>query len=75
MTYFTKVVVFLLISVEEIIQSSLKWQIYKTVKEVGARMAGVSVTKTAELFRIARSTVSKVMTAFEKKKKKEKSPH
>ena len=32
-------------------------------------MAGVSVTKTAELFGIARNTISKVMTAFEKEGK------
>ena len=36
---------------------------------VGVRMAGVIVTETAELFGVARSTVSKVMTTFEKEGK------
>ena len=36
---------------------------------IGARMAGASVTKTAEIFGIAKSTVSKVMTTFEKEGK------
>ena len=36
---------------------------------VGAPMAGASITKTAELFGVANSTVLKVMTAFEKEGK------
>ena len=35
----------------------------------GAHMAGASVTKTAELFGVVRSTVLKVMTAFVKEGK------
>ena len=42
---------------------------FKRIQIVGACMAGVNVTKTAELFVVARSTVSKVMTAFEKEGK------
>ena len=42
---------------------------FKRSQIVGARMAGTSVTKSAELFGVARSNVRKVMTAFEKEGK------
>ena len=42
---------------------------FKRGQIVGARMAGSRVTKTAELFSISSSTVSKMMTAFEKGEK------
>ena len=43
---------------------------FKRGQIVGARMAGVSVIKTTELFGVARITVSKVMTTFAKEGKK-----
>ena len=42
---------------------------FKRGQVVGTLLVGASVIKTAELFRIARSTVSKVKTAFEKEGK------
>ena len=42
---------------------------FKTGQIVGARMVGANVIKTAELFVLARSAVSEVMTAFEKEGK------
>ena len=47
---------------------------FKRGEIVGVLMAGARVTKTAELFDVTRITVTKVMAAFEKKKK-EKPPH
>ena len=37
---------------------------FKRGQIVGVRMVGVRVTKTAELFGVARCTVSKIMTEF-----------
>ena len=45
-----------------------RWD-FESGQIVGARMAGVSVTKTTRLFGEARTTVLKVMTVFEKKGK------
>ena len=45
---------------------------FKRGQIVGARMADACVTKTAEIFRSVRSTVSNLMTAFEKERK---TPH
>ena len=42
---------------------------FKRSQIIGVRMLGASVTKIAELFDVARSTVSKVMKAFEKEGK------
>ena len=42
---------------------------FKRGQIVGARMAGARVTKIARLFGVAKSTVSKAMTAFEKEGK------
>ena len=42
---------------------------FKRGQIVGARMAGARVTKIAELFSVARSIVSKIMTTYEKEGK------
>ena len=42
---------------------------FKRDQIVGAHMASASITKTTELFGVARSTLLKVMTAFEKEGK------
>ena len=42
---------------------------FKRGQIVDACMTGVSLTKKTELFHVARSTIAKVMTAFEKKRK------
>ena len=42
---------------------------FKRGQKVDARVVGVSVTKTAELFTVSRGTLSKVMTAIEKEGK------
>ena len=43
---------------------------FKTGQIVGTRMVGVSVTKAAELFGAARSTVLKVVKTFDKEEKR-----
>ena len=43
---------------------------FKRSHIVGARMADARETKPAELFGVARSDISKVMTTFEKEGKK-----
>ncbi|XP_076043606.1 uncharacterized protein LOC143026722 [Oratosquilla oratoria] len=48
---------------------------FKRVQTVGARMAGASITKTAELLGVSRGTVSKVMTAFEREGKTSSAKH
>ena len=59
------------VSSEEIYQNSLKADLsnVKRGQIVGAHMSGTGVTKAAELFGVARNTVLKVMTAFEKERK------
>ena len=42
---------------------------FKSDQNVGARMVGSNVTKTAQMFGFSRGTVSNVMIAFEKEKK------
>ena len=42
---------------------------FKRGQSVVARMAGTNVTKTTELFGVARSIILKVMAAFEKERK------
>ena len=42
---------------------------FKRDQTYGARMVGASETKNAELLSVARRTVLKVITAFEKKRK------
>ena len=41
---------------------------FKRGQIAGARMIGASVTNTAQMFGVSRSTVSKVMIAFKKEK-------
>ncbi|XP_076047333.1 uncharacterized protein LOC143028856 [Oratosquilla oratoria] len=48
---------------------------FKRGQIVGARMAGTSITKTAELLGVSRVIVSKVMTAFEREGKTSSAKH
>ena len=43
---------------------------FKRGQIVSAHMASTSVTETTELFGVTRSTISEIMTAFEKEGKK-----
>ncbi|XP_076031981.1 uncharacterized protein LOC143019888 [Oratosquilla oratoria] len=48
---------------------------FKRGQIVGPRMAGASITKTAELLGVSRGTISKVMTAFEREGKTSSAKH
>lgn len=71
-TCFAKIAESFPISSEKGNLNSLKGQIYRTLKEVnffGARMAGTSLTKAAEMSVISRTVALKVMRTFEKEGK------